>query len=197
MNNIFNLIKKEEEILILSRDFGSVYSFIDIKELEDPFPSRIDGKNFYYKILKLGQLVDRRLNEHLVYLKMASLKSDCSYCKRRQVGSIIVKDRNIISEGYNGTPPGFENICEDSNGDTHWYVQHAEANAILKVAKSNNSSENSVLYNTLCPCKDCSKMILGAGIKIVIFNEIYKTFEGIELLLNAGIDVYYIPKKLF
>ena len=107
-----------------------------------------------------------------------------------------MKNNNIIAEGYNGTPPGFENNCENCKGETHWYVQHAEANAILKMAKSNQSSVGSTLYNTLCPCNDCSKMLLGAEVSHVFFNQTYKSFDGLELLLSAGVKVYYIPKKL-
>lgn len=128
----------------------------------------------------------------IAYLKMAKEWSKLSYCKKRQVGALIVKDRMIISDGYNGTPSGFENNCEDDNGETLWYVLHAEANAITKLARTTNSSENSTLYITLAPCKECSKLILQAGIKRVVFIEKYKDDSGIEFLKNAGIDVVQI-----
>ena len=126
------------------------------------------------------------------YLRMATEWAKLSHCERRQVGAIIVKNNIIIADGYNGTPSGFENCCEDSNGDTHWYVLHAEANAILKLAKSNNRGQNSTLYITLSPCKDCSKLILQAGIKRVVYINRYKDSEGIDFLSKAGIDVVQI-----
>ena len=126
------------------------------------------------------------------YLRMATEWAKLSYCERRQVGAIIVKNNIIIADGFNGTPSGFENCCEDSNGDTHWYVLHAEANAILKLAKSNNRGQNSTLYITLSPCKDCSKLILQAGIKRVVYINRYKDSEGIDFLSKAGIDVVQI-----
>lgn len=126
------------------------------------------------------------------YLRMATEWAKLSHCERRQVGAIIVKNNIIIADGYNGTPSGFENCCEDSNGDTHWYVLHAEANAILKLAKSNNRGQNSTLYITLSPCKDCSKLILQAGIKRVVYINRYKDSEGIDFLSKAGIEVVQI-----
>ena len=126
------------------------------------------------------------------YLRMATEWAKLSHCKRRQVGAIIVKNNIIIADGFNGTPSGFENCCEDSNGKTHWYVLHAEANAILKLAKSNNRGQNSTLYITLSPCKDCSKLILQAGIKRVVYINSYKDSEGIDFLSKAGIEVVQI-----
>ncbi|HPD96187.1 MAG: dCMP deaminase family protein [Bacteroidales bacterium] len=126
------------------------------------------------------------------YLEMASIWAKNSYCKRRQVGAIIVKDRMIISDGYNGTPAGFENVCEDEEGKTKPYVLHAEANAITKVAKSNNSSEGATLYVTSSPCMECSKLIIQAGIKRVVFFDKYHNLDGIELLQRAGIEVQQI-----
>tara|TARA_Y100000766_G_scaffold283611_1_gene299691 strand:+ start:734 stop:1198 length:465 start_codon:yes stop_codon:yes gene_type:complete len=126
------------------------------------------------------------------YLRMATEWAKLSYCERRQVGAIIVKNNIIIADGFNGTPSGFENCCEDSNGKTHWYVLHAEANAILKLAKSNNRGQNSTLYITLSPCKDCSKLILQAGIKRVVYINGYKDSEGIDFLSKAGIEVVQI-----
>jgi len=126
------------------------------------------------------------------YLEMARIWSQNSYCKRRQVGALIVKEKMIISDGYNGTPAGFENVCEDENYKTKPYVLHAEANAITKVAKSNNSSEGSTLYITTSPCMECAKLIIQSGIRRVVFCDSYRTREGIELLEKAGIEVEYI-----
>lgn len=123
------------------------------------------------------------------YLKMADIWAQNSYCKRRQVGALIVKDKMIISDGYNGTPAGFENVCEDENNKTKPYVLHAEANAITKVAKSGNSSDGATLYVTSSPCLECSKLIIQAGIKRVVFTENYRIEDGINLLKRAGISV--------
>jgi dCMP deaminase len=125
---------------------------------------------------------------------MAAIWAKNSYCKRRQVGALIVKDRMIISDGYNGTPAGFENICEDENGVTKPYVLHAEANAISKVAKSGNSSEGSTLYVTASPCLECSKLIIQAGIKRVVYRDEYRLTDGIDLLKRAGIEVEKIDE---
>ena len=123
------------------------------------------------------------------YLEMAQIWSRNSYCKRRQVGALIVKDRMIISDGYNGTPSGFENVCEDENGVTKPYVLHAEANAITKVAKSGNSSEGATLYVTASPCVECSKLIIQAGIRRVVYSDEYRLTDGVDLLRKAGIEV--------
>lgn len=123
---------------------------------------------------------------------MASTWAKLSHCKRKQVGAIIVKDQMIISDGYNGTPAGFDNCCEDDDNNTHWYVLHAEANAILKVAKSTNNAKNSTLYLTLSPCKECAKLILQAGIKRLVFINNYKDDSGLRFLEDAGIDVTQI-----
>ncbi|HPK30242.1 MAG TPA: dCMP deaminase family protein [Bacteroidales bacterium] len=125
----------------------------------------------------------------LSYLEMAQVWAKNSYCKRKQVGALIVKDRMIISDGYNGTPSGFENVCEDETGATKPYVLHAEANAITKVAKSGNSSEGATLYVTASPCLECSKLIIQAGIKRVVYHEDYRITDGIDLLRRAGIEV--------
>ncbi|RUT78865.1 CMP deaminase [Ancylomarina longa] len=138
------------------------------------------------EIEKKQDRLDRR------YLKMAKIWAENSYCKRRQVGALLVKDKMIISDGYNGTPSGFENICEDENYKTKPYVLHAEANAITKVAKSSNSSENATLYVTASPCIECAKLIIQAGIVRVIYSEEYHSSEGIELLKRADIDLEYI-----
>jgi dCMP deaminase len=123
------------------------------------------------------------------YLEMAEVWAKNSYCKRRQVGALIVKDRMIISDGYNGTPSGFENVCEDENGVTKPYVLHAEANAITKVAKSGNSSQGATLYVTASPCMECSKLIIQSGIKRVVYKDEYRLTDGIDLLRRAGIEV--------
>ncbi len=123
------------------------------------------------------------------YLEMAAVWAKNSYCTRRQVGAILVKDRMIISDGYNGTPSGFENICEDENGVTKPYVLHAEANAITKVARSGNSSEGATLYITDSPCMECAKLIIQAGIARVVYRNEYRILDGVELLRRAGIRV--------
>ncbi len=126
------------------------------------------------------------------YLRIAREWGQLSYCKRKQVGAIIVKDRMIISDGYNGTPSGFENCCEDEVGATKWYVLHAEANAILKVARSTQSCQDATLYITMSPCRDCSKLIHQAGIKRVVYSEDYKDAEGISFLVKAGVEVLHL-----
>lgn len=126
------------------------------------------------------------------YLRMASIWAENSYCKRRQVGALIVKDKMIISDGYNGTPSGFENNCEDETNATFRYVMHAEANAITKVAKSSNSSSGSTIYVTSAPCIECAKLIIQAGIKRVVYSEKYRVEEGCNLLRKAGIELDYI-----
>lgn len=123
------------------------------------------------------------------YIKMAAEWSKLSHCVRKQVGAIIVKDGMIIADGYNGTPSGFDNCCENDAGETHWYVLHAEANAILKLAKSNNSAEGATLYITLSPCRDCSKLIHQAGIVRVVYRDEYKDTSGIEFLKSANVEV--------
>lgn len=126
------------------------------------------------------------------YLKIAREWSKLSYCKRKQVGAIIVKDKMIISDGYNGTPSGFENCCEDEHNNTKWYVLHAEANAILKVAGSTQSCEGATLYITLSPCKDCSKLIHQSGIKRVVYFDEYKDTSGVDFLRKAGVEIELI-----
>ena len=136
--------------------------------------------------------MDKQLQFDISYLDMAELWAKNSYCERRKVGAIIVKDRMIISDGYNGTPCGFENVCETEIGETKPYVLHAEANAITKVAKSNNSSDGSTLYVTTSPCLECSKLIIQAGIIRVVYREEYRVKDGIELLKRANIEVVNI-----
>ncbi len=132
------------------------------------------------------ELLDKR------YLRMATIWAENSYCRRRKVGAIIVKDQMIISDGYNGTPAGFENVCEDEGGVTKPYVLHAEANAITKVARSNNSSEGSTLYVTASPCLECAKLIIQSGIRRVVFNEFYRLADGIDLMRRAGIECVHV-----
>lgn len=132
---------------------------------------------------------NKQLQFDLSYLEMAEVWSRNSYCKRRQVGALIVKDRMIISDGYNGTPAGFENVCEDENGYTKPYVLHAEANAITKVARSGNSSLGATLYVTDAPCLECSKLIIQSGIIRVVYRRDYRILDGINLLKRAGIEV--------
>ena len=131
----------------------------------------------------------KQLRYDKAYLRMAQSWSALSHCKRKQVGAIIVKDEMIISDGYNGTPGGFDNCCEDSDGNTHWYVLHAEANAILKVAKSTNNAHGSTLYITLSPCKDCCKLILQSGITRMVYLDAYKDTTAIDFLKNSGVEV--------
>lgn len=135
------------------------------------------------------EILDRR------YLDMARIWAQNSYCKRRKVGALLVKDKMIISDGYNGTPSGFPNVCEDENGITHPYVLHAEANAITKVAQSNNSSAGSTLYVTASPCMECSKLIIQAGITRVVFSEMYRLNDGLKLLESVGIETVWIPEE--
>lgn len=132
------------------------------------------------------QLLDER------YMRMARIWAENSYCKRRQVGAILVKNQMIISDGYNGTPSGFENNCEDDNNVSLPYVLHAEANAITKVARSNNSSDGATLYVTASPCIECAKLIIQAGIKRVVYGEEYRIRDGIDLLRRAGIIVDFV-----
>lgn len=134
-------------------------------------------------------ILDRR------YLRMAAIWSENSYCKRRQVGALIVKDKMIISDGYNGTPSGFDNICEDDNNVTYPYVLHAEANAITKIARSGNNSDGATLYVTDSPCIECSKLIIQAGIKRVVYSREYRLSDGVDLLRRAGISVEFLPEK--
>ena len=132
------------------------------------------------------QMFDKR------YLQMARVWAQNSYCQRRQVGALVVKDCMIISDGYNGTPSGFENVCEDDNGVTKPYVLHAEANAITKLARSSNNSSGATIYITASPCIECAKLIIQAGIKRVVYGERYRLTNGIELLERAGIEVIYL-----
>ena len=136
---------------------------------------------------------DKQTQLDIRYLRMARIWAENSYCQRRRVGALMVKDKTIISDGYNGTPSGFANVCEDSAGVTLPYVLHAEANAITKVARSNNASEGSTLYVTTSPCMECSKLIIQAGIKRVVFSELYRISDGMSLLKEAGVEVIHLP----
>ena len=140
-------------------------------------------------------LKKKELRYARTYLKMATEWGKLSHCKRKQVGALIVKDRMIISDGYNGTPTGFENACEDEEGWTKWYVLHAEANAILKVAGSTQSCKGATLYITLSPCKDCCKLIHQSGITRVIYSNEYKDKSGLEFLEKAGVELIYLPDE--
>ena len=140
--------------------------------------------------------MDNNKNKQLLldkrYMRMALIWAENSYCKRRQVGAILVKDKMIISDGYNGTPSGFENVCEDENNETKPYVLHAEANAITKVARSNNSSEGATMYVTSSPCIDCAKLIIQSGITRVVYANSYRLSDGVELLQRADIEIVYV-----
>lgn len=131
----------------------------------------------------------------VAYLKMALEWAKLSHCKRKQVGALIVKDRTIISDGYNGTPSGFDNCCEDENNNTKWYVLHAEANAILKISRSTQSCEGATLYITLSPCRECSKLVLQSGIKRMVYIDEYSDGEGIKFLKDAGVEVLKISRE--
>ena len=137
----------------------------------------------------------KQLKYDIAYLKMAKEWAKLSYCKRKQVGALIVKGKMIISDGYNGTPTGFENSCEDDENDTKWYVLHAEANAILKVASSTQSCKGATLYITLSPCKECSKLIHQSGIKRLVYTNAYKDDSGLRFLEKAGIELVHINEN--
>ncbi|MDA9312813.1 dCMP deaminase family protein [Vicingaceae bacterium] len=136
---------------------------------------------------------EKQLRYDRAYLRMAAEWGALSHCERKQVGALIVKDSMIISDGYNGTPTGFDNCCEDENNKTQWYVLHAEANAIMKVAKSTNNSNGATLYITLSPCRECSKLVLQSGIKRVVYLNSYKDDSGIKFLEKAGVEIEHIP----
>ena len=136
---------------------------------------------------------EKRLRYDKAYLRMAQTWAELSHCERKKVGALIVRDGRIISDGYNGTPAGFPNCCENQQGETEWYVLHAEANAILKVARSTNDCSGATLFITLSPCKDCSKLVLQAGIKRVVYMTEYKDTMGVDFLRSAGVEVVHIP----
>ncbi len=139
--------------------------------------------------------MDNSIKQHVLdhrYLRMARIWAENSYCRRRQVGALLVKDKMIISDGFNGTPSGFNNVCEDADDHTFPYVLHAEANAITKVARSNNSSDGATLYVTAAPCIECAKLIIQAGITRVVFSELYRLADGLNLLKEAGVECGYV-----
>jgi dCMP deaminase len=138
---------------------------------------------------------DKQNRYDKAYLRLALSWAQLSHCARKKVGAIIVKDSIIISDGYNGTPAGFDNCCENDEGNTHWYVLHAEANAILKVAKSSNNCKDATLYLTHSPCKDCSKLVLQSGIKRLVYQEAYKDASGIDFLKSAGLEVVQLENS--
>lgn len=137
---------------------------------------------------------EKQLRYDRAYLRMALEWAKLSHCSRRKVGAILVKEGQIIADGYNGTPSGFDNCCENEHGETHWYVLHAEANAIMKVARSVNSARNSTLYLTMSPCRDCSKLVHQAGIKRLVFINGYKDMCGVDFLKEAGVEVVHFPE---
>lgn len=139
--------------------------------------------------------MDKQTKRDYLYMRMAFTWAENSYCQRRQVGALMVKNQMIISDGFNGTPSGFENLCEDENNVSKPYVLHAEANAITKVARSNNSSEGATLYVTTSPCMECSKLIIQAGIKRVVYGEEYRIIDGLELLRKSGIEVVHLQNS--
>ena len=143
----------------------------------------------------MTQLDSKQNKYDKAYLRLAQTWAKLSQCDRKQVGAIIVKDEVIISDGFNGTPSGFDNCCEDENGKTHWYVLHAEANAILKTAGSNHDCTGATLYLTMSPCKDCSKLIHQSGIKRVVYINEYKDLRGIDFLLEAGVEITKFDTK--
>ena len=143
----------------------------------------------------MDQISEKQASLDKRYMRMAQIWAENSYCRRRQVGALLVKDKMIISDGYNGTPSGFENICEDENDKTKPYVLHAEANAITKVARSNNSSEGATLYVTASPCIECAKLIIQAGIIRVVYGELYHLEDGLDLLRRAKINTIFCDKN--
>ncbi len=158
------------------------------------------GSPFFVTLVASNSIAMDRTNEKQKmldsrYMRMARIWAENSYCERRRVGALLVKDNRIISDGYNGTPSGFENICEDENNVTKPYVLHAEANAITKVARSSNSSDNATLYVTASPCIECAKLIIQAGIKRVVCGEKYRILDGIELLERAGIEIEILEEN--
>ena len=139
---------------------------------------------------------EKQLRYDKAYLRMAETWSELSHCDRKKVGAIILKDGMIISDGFNGTPSGFDNCCENEDGETRWYVLHAEANAILKVAKSTHNCHDATLYLTLSPCKDCSKLVVQSGIKRLVYKNAYKDLSGVEFLKEAGIEIEQIENAI-
>jgi dCMP deaminase len=165
-----------------------------VKRLKDSIiGNNIASTCAYFCEMQSGKLSEektaKRVRYDKAYLRLATEWAKLSHCKRKQVGAIIVKDNTIIADGYNGTPTGFENECEDDLGNTKWYVLHAEANAILKVARTTNNADGATLYLTHSPCKDCSKLILQSGIKRLVYNHAYKDRSGLDFLHQAGLEI--------
>ena len=156
----------------------------------------ISNKDFFIEQDSLNYYNEKRIRFDISYLEKAVIWANHSYCRNKKVGSILVKDDQTISDGYNGTPKGFLNNCEDENGETHWYTLHSETNLFSKISKTTQTTIGAELYSTLSPCKDCSKIILQSEIKRVIFSDIYKNIEGLQLLLDAGIILTYIPRPI-
>jgi len=190
---LLDKIKKASNIINMkSRQSGSnwiVTSAVVASEMDKIFNPEIKRDERDKKINQLLSMNDKQLRYDVTYLKMAKEWSELSHCDRKKVGALIVKNGMIISDGYNGTPSGYDNCCENENWETHWYTIHAESNAILKCARWGHSCEGSTLYLTHSPCKDCSKSILQSGIKRVVYIEDYKDLEGVNFLINSGIQV--------
>lgn len=189
---LFDKLKKASNIISLkSRRSGAswmVTSSDVASEMDRIFNQEKIIKQRDKKINDLLKMNDKQLRYDLTYLKMAKVWSELSHCERKKVGALLVKNGMIISDGYNGTPSGYDN-CENDNWETHWYTIHAESNAILKCARWGHSCEGATLYLTHSPCKDCSKSILQSGIKRVVYSENYKDLEGVEFLINSGVQV--------
>ena len=186
------LSKASNIINLKSRRSGAnwmVTSAAVASEFDKIFNSEKKQKDRDKKLNQLLSMNDKQLKYDITYLKMAKTWSELSHCERKKVGALIVKNGMIISDGYNGTPSGYDNCCETENWETHWYTIHAESNAILKCARWGHSCEGATLYLTHSPCKDCSKSVLQSGIKRVVYIEDYKDLEGVNFLINSGIQV--------
>jgi dCMP deaminase len=192
MNNkdlIDKILKASNIINKKSRSSSASYIFTGSeisKYLDDVLKSE---KIINNRDKKINMLLDKQYRYDITYLKMAKTWSELSHCDRKKVGALIVKNGMIISDGYNGTPSGYDNCCENENWETHWYTIHAEANAILKCARHGHSCDGSTLYQTHSPCKECSKLILQSGITRLVYIEDYKDLEGVEFLINSGVKV--------
>lgn len=185
---ILDRITKASNIIALkSRGSGASWIIASAK-LTAKFDEKIREERDK-KINDLLSMSDKQLRYDITYLEMAKTWSNLSHCDRKKVGALIVKNGMIISDGYNGTPSGYDNCCENDNWETHWYTIHAEANAILKCARHGHSCDGSTLYQTHSPCKECSKLILQSGIKRLVYIEDYKDIDGVEFLKNSGIKV--------
>ena len=190
---LLDKIKKASNIINMkSRQSGSswiVTSAAVASEMDKIFNPERKKEERDKKLNQLLSMSDKQLKYDIAYLKMAKEWSELSHCERKKVGSLIVKNGMIISDGYNGTPSGYDNCCENENWETHWYTIHAESNAILKCARWGHSCDGATLYLTHSPCKDCSKSVLQSGIRRVVYIEDYKDLEGVNFLTNSGIQV--------